>query len=830
MIRTTVSLLILVLSASGYAQNRYLPEKRQLEALRVLEPPRIDGRLDEPVWQQASPAGDFIQYEPQEGAPATERTEVRVLYDDNNLYIAAWLYDREPQRIVRRLGRRDDWIQADWFYVAIDSYFDRRTAYVFGINAAGTLTDGLIINDGQGGGRGPGGFGSMDRSWNAVWEAQAAVYDWGWAVEMRIPYSQLRFPELEAHTWGINFRRQIPRKAETSEWVMVPRTVQGYVSHFGQLTGIRQIAPRGIAQALPYVSSKLQTQPTVPVRLPGDLRYDSGLDLKLGLASNVLLDITVNPDFGQVESDPAELNLTTFETFFPERRPFFLEGVQIFDYTFGMGDGLLYTRRIGARAPIIGAVKLTGRSAKGFSFGLLEAVTGERFRPAHNYTALRLKQELPQNAYVGLMATSYAEWGQNGSPARHNVAGGLDWDFRFQQNTYQLTGEMAFTSRQQNAGRRLGYAFHTGFDKRAGIWTFFSGFRMYSPDFNPNDVGRLRRADLINVSMGLGHLLNNNQPFGPFRRASMRAFFWNSWNFSRTPLGSNLNANWSGEFTNYWSTNLNFGLTNFLRGYDDRETRGNGLYRPPMGWNVRTEVRTDSRRPLQLELSGSYGGDRLNRRDWEVGMDLNLRLGTRLELSPEFTLGGSNRAEAWVRNATYVYDPALGWWIETSQARYPLAFEAEEEAAFRSLLQSAFPQVQNGRYYLSTFTDRTTRQVDISLRGSLLLGRDLSLQVYGQLFTARGRYEAFRVLLDPDRFAPVPQYPIPEDFHMRSFTFNTVLRWEFQPGSVLYIVWTQNRQSNGQSFFVNDWRSLRDTFQIAPSNLFMVKLNYLFMR
>ncbi|MCS7081403.1 MAG: DUF5916 domain-containing protein [Bacteroidota bacterium] len=825
--------LLLTGEADRIKQNASASSQRTVQAVRTATAPRIDGKPEEPIWQEAPPTTDFIQYEPVEGAPATERTEVRLLYDDNNLYIAAWLYDQEPARIVRRLGRRDDWVQADWFYVAIDSYLDRRTAYVFGVNAAGTLADGIITNDGQGGGRGPGGFGSMDRSWNAVWEAEVALHEWGWAVEMRIPYSQLRFPKLAQHTWGINFRRQIPRKAEVSEWVMVPRTVRGYVSHFGLLEGIRQIEPRGIAQLLPYTSSKLQTQPAVPTRLPQDVRYDGGVDAKLGLASNILLDLTLNPDFGQVESDPAELNLTTFETFFPERRPFFLEGVQIFDYTFGgLGDALLYTRRIGSKAPIIGAAKLTGRSAGGFSFGLIEAVTGNRFKPAQNYAALRLKQELFGNAYVGVMATSYAELPQSqGASWRHNVAGGFDWDFRLWQNRYQFTGAAAFTDRQVGSGRRTGYALHTGFDKRSGVWTFFSGFRMYSPDFNPNDLGRLRRPDLINLSLGLGHLVNNNQPFGPFRRASMRAFFWNSWNFARRPLGSNLNTNLNGEFHNYWNANLNLSLNNLFRGYDDRESRGNGLYRPPMSWSVRTEVRTDPRRPIQLELSAAHGRDMKQRREWEVGLDLNLRLGTRLELSPEVSLGRLDRVEAWVRNATYVYEPSSGWHIESGRTRYRLSFpDAEQEQIFRAALGAALPQVQNGRYYLSTFSDRTTRQVDISLRGSVLLTRELSLQLYSQLFTARGRYEAFRVLLDPDRFAPVPGYPIVEDFYRRNFNLNAVLRWEFRPGSVLYIVWTQQRQGNGQTFFVSDWRSLQDTFQLEPANLFMVKLNYLFMR
>ena len=343
------------------------PVLNQLSAFRASGPITLDGRLDEADWSQADSVSGFRQFEPIEGESATLKTSVRILYDDNSLYVGAHLFDDAPSEIEVALGRRDEFNRADWFFVSIDSYFDKKTAYTFGVNAAGVQLDAIETSGrrfGLGDEDGPGG----DYSWDAIWYSNQRITHEGWMVEMRIPYSMLRFPVAATQTWGIHFTRTTPRLSEQAEWPYIPRVERtNLVARFGNLTGLDDVQPKRRIQITPYTLSQLQRNenPELPGQVLGIRTMEVGADLKIGLGPNVTFDATINPDFGQVESDPSVLNLTAFETVFQERRPFFLEGTQIFDFDAGPGR-LPYTRRIGARAPIIGATKLSGRTPNGF--------------------------------------------------------------------------------------------------------------------------------------------------------------------------------------------------------------------------------------------------------------------------------------------------------------------------------------------------------------------------------------------------------------------------------------------------------------------------------
>ena len=298
---------------------------------------QIDGQLDEEAWNQAEIVTDFRQFSPDEGAPATQQTEVRILYGEGGIYVGAMLYDDNPALIERTLGRRDDFNRADWFVVSFDSYFNRQNAYTFGVNAAGIQYDGIRSS---GGGSGLSG---VDESWDAVWYSDVRVTNEGWVVEMQIPYSMLRFPETEIQTWGIHFTRRIPRLGEFSEWPLVPRVERdNLIAQYGLLQNIRNIEPRPNIQVRPYMVSSYNTNesPTNPGEIVTEMNFDAGGDIKVGLGPNVTLDATINPDFGQVEADPAILNLTAFESFFQEQRPFFLEGIEIFGFSMGRGADL----------------------------------------------------------------------------------------------------------------------------------------------------------------------------------------------------------------------------------------------------------------------------------------------------------------------------------------------------------------------------------------------------------------------------------------------------------------------------------------------------------
>jgi hypothetical protein len=374
-----------------------------IEASRASEPINVDGVLSESEWQRPG-ITHFTQRDPVEGAQPTQKTEVWVAYDDAAMYVAARLYDDHPDSIVSRIGRRDANLSSDWFYMGIDSYHDRRTGFYFAVYAGGTLSDGTMYNDSW-----------DDNTWDGVWDAATKIDEKGWTVEMRIPYSQLRFPKQDQYVWGVNFIRTIGRSNERDDFVLVPKKESGWVSRFADLTGLRDINPPRKFEILPYVVSSgkfLQHTPGDPFNSGHTFAENMGADLKLGLGSNLTLSATVNPDFGQVEVDPAVVNLTQFETFFSEKRPFFVEGSNFFDFGYGgtnnnwgfnWGDpSYFYSRRIG-RPPqgsvqhtdndgqgdvfadipdhthILGAAKLTGKISDGWSIAALQTATAREY-------------------------------------------------------------------------------------------------------------------------------------------------------------------------------------------------------------------------------------------------------------------------------------------------------------------------------------------------------------------------------------------------------------------------------------------------------------------
>ena len=340
---------ILIISLSNLAETIPTPEQKIVQAVRITEPITIDGVLDEKVWHEKG-YSDFIQSDPTDGAAPTEKTEVWIAYDEKNLYVAARLSDSEPDKIIRRIGRRDDMVDSDWFIFAVDPYYDRRTGYQFGVNPAGSIVDWTLYNDAW-----------DDSTWDGVWETRTAIDNQGWTVEIRIPYNQLRFAKKDIYVWGVNFRRIIRRNNERMGFVWIPKEVSAYVSRFAKLEGIQDIRPGRHIEFLPYTVGQARFSPEVagnPFETGEEYAGNAGFDLKLGLKSNLTLDATINPDFGQVEVDPAVINLSAFETFYEEKRPFFIEGANIFN-EFGRGGAtsdaninwsqpsFFYTRRIG---------------------------------------------------------------------------------------------------------------------------------------------------------------------------------------------------------------------------------------------------------------------------------------------------------------------------------------------------------------------------------------------------------------------------------------------------------------------------------------------------
>ena len=469
------------------------PEDCRLSASYVSQDIQIDGMLNEDAWLNAAIATDFTQYSPNEGSPATQQTEVRVLYGKSQIFISAVLRDANPDQIRSTLGRRDEFNQADWFIASIDSYLDRKTAYNFAVNAAGVQADG-VYTDGRRGGGG-GGF-DFDTSWNAVWRSSVRKTSEGWTVEMQIPFTMLRFSDTPNQRWGINFRRFIPRLGEVSDWVLIPRAERrgGVVAQYGTLEGIIEIRPRRNIQVTPYtVGNATRDSEESTSSTTGDI----GADIKIGISSNITLDATINPDFGQVEADPAELNLTAFETFFPEKRPFFTEGVSIFNYDVVRGGSLVYTRRVGSQASVLGAAKLSGRTGGGLDFGFFGASTGDNFSPENLYSVGRVRQRIGTLSSIGSIATFY-----DNNVGGRSYTGGADWDFRFSDNQYSLSGQFSGTHHREDGESEHGYALTLSMDRLRSIWNFSTDLAIISNGYNPNDIGRLRQDNYVNLSGG----------------------------------------------------------------------------------------------------------------------------------------------------------------------------------------------------------------------------------------------------------------------------------------------------------------------------------------
>ena len=394
----------------------------QVKAVRLTEPIKIDGRLTESVWKSNTPVTELKQKEPNQGNDPTEKSEVWVAYDDDALYIAARLYDSSPDSIMALLDRRDNINTADWFGVFLDPYRDKRSGNYFVVGPSGTLADGVMYNDDW-----------DDSDWDGVWEGKSSIEVNGWTVEMRIPFSQLRFQENEHQVWGINFRRDIGRKNEIDYLVYTPRMESGYVSRFPELVGIDGIKPSNALEVIPFATTKAEyTHPAPGNPFNNGSRYtpEMGADLRYGLSSNLIVNATINPDFGQVEVDPAVVNLSDVESFFNEKRPFFVEGANIFT-NYGQGGGRnfwnfnfpyttpFYSRRIG-RSPhgndtlssydfiempfatsILGAGKITGKVGDGWNFGTIHAVTGREYAQFKNGN-IRSQAEVEPGTYYGV--------------------------------------------------------------------------------------------------------------------------------------------------------------------------------------------------------------------------------------------------------------------------------------------------------------------------------------------------------------------------------------------------------------------------------------------
>lgn len=789
--------------------NRTHPA-RIITAIRINpETPRIDGILDDEVWRKAPVASDFIQQRPDEGAQPTEKTTIQIVYDDEALYAGVMCYDSEPSKIVAQLTRREGWVESEAVWLGLDPHHDHQTGNWFHVNAAGVKGDGQIFNDG-----------GLDGSWNGVWEAKTAIHDKGWSAEYKIPYHVLRFSPKEEYVWGMFLGRYISRKNEDDHWPLRSGKIKGVASQFGHIEGIRGIHPPAHLEVAPFAVGHSSFLPKSPSNPDGrDLFSSIGLDVRYGLSSNISLNAAVNPDFGQVEADPASLNLTAFETFYEERRPFFVEGSTIFNTP---GSRLFYSRRIGrqpgrfpipedsevidkpASTTILGAAKLSGKTAGRTSFGIMNAITANEYatiestytdtvtgleqtkrekhliEPLTNYFVGRVKQDVMKNSNIGAMVTAV-----NRESVRPAYAAEVDGNLKWRDGKYSLSTRLAGSRTGSADDRKSGYEAVANLNYWSGWIGGMSNLSARSPGFDVNDLGFVNRADLIDW-FGAVHA-KRDKPWLLARKMDFWSCAGASWNYDGVNLSRWINLFNATQLRNYWFFDLL--VSRDFETLDDMGTRGGPLMLRPARTGYWVTVETDRRKPVSFHIhipGGRTDGGFTS--DCRFSVGTNIRPASNIQLS----IGPSYRTEynyaQWVKN-----------------------IEDEE-----------------GKHYV--FGELKSQVLDLTMRANVSFTPDLSFQLYIQPFLVVGDYSDFKELARPRsyEFKPYTNLDFNPDFSRRSLRSNAVLRWEYNPGSVLFLVWSQSRSAflEMDSPSLRPYEDLKSSITDEGENVFLIKLNY----
>jgi len=880
-------LLGVALLMAGPVAVRGQTPRPSVAGVRTAEPIELDGRLEEAVWLRAPVATGFRQQEPDEGTAATQRTEVRFLFDDAALYVGARMFDAAGEDgVAARLFRRDGDFECDLLQVVLDTFHDHLGRTTFIVNPAGVKGDQLGL-----GGSEP------DESWDPVWDAATSIDSLGWTAELRIPLSQLRFPRQPVQTWGLQVWRGLHRRNEFSMWSYYPANESGGPAFFGHLEGLAIEASPQKGELLPYVvasDARLgSADRSSPFYERNDLSGRVGADFKYLLTSNLTMTGTLNPDFGQVEVDPAVVNLTAFETYFEEKRPFFVEGGGYFQFgglwcffCDGSGLGLFYSRRIGrapqgaalardagdhadvpANATILGAAKITGRTASGWSLGLLDAVTarerahvasndGARFltdvEPPANYFAGRMAKDFfDGDLQVRGMATSVARRMDDPALAtrlaRHAEAGGLDAEWWFGERRYrwamtmaasQVGGDPAAILRLQRSSARYfqrpdreggtnglftsaydpqltalrGWGLETRLSREAGDWLWEVNAGGRSPGFETNDMAYLRRADYLWASANV--MRRRTTPAWLFRRYTLIAGGQRRYNFDGDLVGQAVRAFASFTFRNYW------GLTAFAQHMpallDDQLTRGGPVVRYPARNGYQAQLSTDSRRPVSAHVSGYVGSNAEGAHDRRLQAEVTLRPASNVTVRAGPLL---DRWESTAQYVTAVPDPTATAFAGT---RYVFADLEQRTVGMDLRLGVAFSPTLTFDLYMQplivsgAFT-RFKEFVEPRSMAKRLYGSDV-----GTLSAADGAY-----LVDPDGDGSAPGFTFPDpDFNFRSLRGNAVLRWEIRPGSTLYLAWTHTRSGTAHVGTLDLSRDLDALWRAPGDDVLLAKLSY----
>jgi hypothetical protein len=877
--RILLGQVLLLLLTAGYAAK---PDstivKRIYQTAYAKTAPVIDGLGSDECWSQVAWSGNFIQFQPEENKQPSQQTQFKVLYDNENLYIFIQAFDTEPDKISRIMSRRDNF-SGDMVWVDIDSYFDKQTDFLFAASASGAKSDAAVSQDGQ----------NEDDSWNPVWFLKTSIDSKGWNAEMKIPLSQLRFGKKDELIWGLEVSRHLFRNQERSQWQYIPKGSPGIVHMYGELHGIKELKPKRQVEIMPYTVGRIERFPKIegdPFNTGKSSKLSAGLDGKIGLTNDFTLDFTVNPDFGQVEADPSEVNLTAFETYFSERRPFFVEGSNIFQFNPNQSivinnmyaDNLFYSRRIGryphnypsvgsneyVKMPestaILGALKISGKTKKGLSVGILESLTSredalidslgyrrkETVEPLTNYFVGRVQQDFNKGTTtIGGMVTAVNR--AINTPVLdylHTAAytAGLDFQHSWKDRTWYVAGNaeysnvqgkpQALLSTQTSSARYFqrpdakylsvdssltalsGYGGTLKFGKSSKKHLQFeTSVTLRSPGLEFNDIGYMRYSDIIHHGTWVAYYMRN--PFLIFNNFYLNTNYWMYWNFSGKLLSTYANTNFNSQFKNRWRINGNF--TRQSENISTDLLRGGPSFTNPGEWEGNLNLSTDQSKKVSF-YSGTYlgAGDVNFYRGHQYWGGVTLRPVNSLAISLEPQYSLTNNKMQYVSTTGPAQDP---------------------------------------RYLFAELNQKT---LFFTFRVNYTINPELSIEYYGQPFISAGKYINFKKITQPNAgtfnerfhvFGPEEisydsesnTYNISEagaagstysvsnpDYNFRQFRSNLVVRWEYHPGSTLYLVWSQGRtgsDTNGLFSYGSDMKSL---FSVTPQNIFLIKLSYWF--
>ncbi len=847
-----------------------------IQAIRLFQPIEIDGKVDDQVWSNTNGFNNFIQRDPNEGASPSERTIIKLAYDEKYLYLAAIMYDSSPDSIISRLTRRDELVDCDHITLALDPYHDKRSGYYFTLNSAGTQIDGVLYNDSW-----------DDDTWDGVWEGKVNIDKEGWTAEMKIPFSQMRFNQSANMVWGINFKRVIGRKNEEDYLVFVPKKESGVVSHFANLTGFENVQGSGQMEIVPYVTMRaeyIQYETGNPYNDGSNYYPGVGADFKMGVGSNLNLNATINPDFGQVEIDPAVINLSDVETFYDEKRPFFIEGSSIFNFGYGGarnywgfnwgGADFFYSRRIGRQPQgsvpydyefadyptgthILAAGKLTGKLGESWNIGTIQNITKREYvqysnngiqsetevEPLSYYGIFRAQNEFNggQQA-LGFISTLTVrdfqnEWLQDEINKSAFTLGLDGWTFLDESKTWVVagwTGSSYVTGTEQqmiNLQESSRHYFQrpdasqVNVDSTATSLTGYAG-RIY--------LNKQKGNFFVNSAFGFITPSFDVNDAGFFYRADIlnwhagAGYYWSDptdvFRYLETGAAIFQNYDFGGHKT--WEGIYNFGYWQFPNYYS---TNWNiGIYTETYN-NNRTRGGPLTLNPAGYEMSFSFSSD--SRKDWVIGIGagttrFNPSYDWFSELSLELRL---------MPNVSFIFSPLYSKTYEFTQY-------------VDTYIDPTATNTYGSRYVFAELNQKT---LSASVRLNWTFTPRLSLQLYVQPLISAGDYTNYKELsepgtydfmvygtdgstfdpetntADPDGNGPAQPIEIDNpDFNVRSLRGNAVLRWEYLPGSVIYFVWTQTRSEAEEIGEFKFEESMTKMVAAEPDNIFMIKVTY----